>query len=86
MSKNKFVNQTTEKLKAKEKNLKISLFVLLGLILGYVGFMSYQMANNSYENTTVMTLVPVIFIVLSFTVSTIRNRISAELRNRKDTY
>ncbi|NJB71742.1 undecaprenyl pyrophosphate phosphatase UppP [Saonia flava] len=83
MAKKKLADQTTEELKAQEKKLKVILLVLLAFILAFGGTMVYLMSKDEIGSNMLMTtVVPMIFIVLSFIVSTKRNLISNELRNR----
>lgn len=82
MAKRKIKELSTEELEAKERTLKITLFCLLGLILAYAISMGYLMSNGEFNNSVVTTIIPMVFIIISFVVSTYRNRIFSELRSR----
>lgn len=75
---------STEELKTKEKTLKIVLICMLVLILVYAGAMVYLMSDGEFENSVVTTIIPMVFIIISFTVSTYKNRIFNELRSRNN--
>ncbi len=84
MAKRKIKELSTEELKAKEKTLKIVLLCLLALILVYAGAMVYLMSDGEFENSMVTTIIPMVFIIISFTASTYKNRIFSELRSRSN--
>lgn len=83
MTKKKLTNQSTAALKATDKNLRTALIIMLVLIIGFIGYSGYLVSSEKLTDTTLFTVVPVIFMIFSIFISGKKSQISSELRKRE---